>query len=95
MTKSNNEDKLDKEGPLSQKNENCGKCTYKTRNRVFMAEHKEKFHSGFKCLMCSETFITKKNFLKHKKMHDMELNDGSISSYPKNVYPYNCTPCEV
>ena len=28
-------------------------------------------------------------------MHDIELNVGSISSYPKNVYPYNCTPCEV
>ena len=60
-----------------------------------MAEHKEKFHSGLKCLMCAEKFKTKKNLLKHKKMHDIELNVGSISSYPKNVYPYNCTPCEV
>ena len=95
VTKSKDEDKLDEEGPLSQKDKNCGKCNYKTRNRVFMAEHKEKFHSELKCLMCSYKFKTKKNFLKHKKMHDMELNVGSTSSYPKNVYPYNCTPCEI
>ena len=23
------------------------------------------------------------------------IDNGSISSYPKNVYPFNCTPCEA
>ena len=95
VTKPGVEDNLEKEGPLPKKEENCEKCNFKTRNRVLMSEQIDKFHGGFKCLMCAGTFKTKNNFLKHKRIHDAELSVGRISSYPMNVYMFKCTPCEL
>ena len=64
-----------------------------------MAEHQQKYHRGYKCLMCAEKFNNKKNLLQHKKMHDKELNvsklnDSILSSYPVNVYSSKCNPCQ-
>ena len=59
-----------------------------------MSEHIDKYHRGFECLMCAETVKTKKNFLKHKRIHDAELSMGRIFSYPKNVCMFKFTPCD-
>ena len=59
----------DEEGPLSENLSECKKCNFKTKNRVLMGEHQEKYH-GYRCLMCPEKFTNKKNLLQHKKMHD-------------------------
>ena len=85
----------DGEGPLNIEKSKCNKCTFETRNRVLMNEHKEKYHGGFKCLMCTGIFTTKNHFLQHKKIHEAELNVPLGSSYPMNVYSFQCTPCQT
>ena len=83
------------EGPLSSNKSKCNKCTFQTKNRVLMSEHNEKYHGGFKCLMCTAKFASKKHFIQHKKMHDAELNVSLLSSYPMNVYSFQCSPCQA
>ena len=85
----------DEEGPLNSDKAKCTKCTFETKNRVLMSEHKEKFHGGIKCLMCTARFATKKHFIQHKKIHDAELNVPLPSSYPKNVYSFQCSLCQT
>ena len=88
-------DAEDEEGPLSSDKSKCNKCNFQTKNRVLMSEHKEKYHGDFKCLMCTGKFATKKHFIQHKKMHDAELNVPLLSSYPMNVYSFQCYPCQA
>ena len=83
----------EEEGPLKEDNRKCKRCNFQTTNRVLMGEHQDKFHGGYKCLMCSSMFKTKKSSLQHKKVHDEELNVHLTAPYPLNVYSFKCTPC--
>ena len=84
----------EEEGPLNDNMSQCKKCDFKTKNKVLMGEHQEKYHGGYKCLMCPEKFKNKKNLLQHMKMHEKELNNPILSSYPMNALSFKCTSCQ-
>ena len=44
--------------------------------------------------MCPEKFKNKKNLLQHMKMHEKELNNPILSSYPMNAFSFKCTSCQ-
>ena len=90
--KSTNEE----EGPLPEGERKCDQCNYKNKNRVLMQAHKIKRHqedNSHKCRMCAIIYPTKDSFDKHMKQHRAELNVGSTSQYPMNVYTFTCKPC--
>ena len=61
-----------------------------------MQAHKIKRHTednSHKCRMCAIIYPTKDSFDKHMKQHRAELNVGSTSQYPMNVYTFTCKPC--
>ena len=45
--------------------------------------------------MCNFTALSPESYKEHKLKHQKELNVGSTSSYPINVYTIQCTPCEI
>ena len=47
------EDKTE-EGPLAEEDSKCDKCSFKSKNRVLLAEHKETKHKKLRCLMCGK-----------------------------------------
>ena len=66
-------------------------------NRVLLQAHKDKSHKKIprrKCRMCGFIATGLESINDHKQQHERELNVDRISAYPRDVYNFNCTPCQ-
>ena len=73
------------EGPLPEEESKCEKCSFVSKNRVLLEEHREKQHKGINCTRCGEVLPDMESLKKHGEQKH---------SYPGYALNFKCTPCK-